>query len=158
MEFHLIDFVYHILNILVLFLLLRLFLYKPVSKYMAAREAKFASERETINAGQQETSALKAQYETSLADARRNADQLVDEKLKAVEQEVEEIRNKARQDAQRILADAHTQTVAERDEMLNELRDQTAALAVELAAHILEREVSAADNQRIIDDFFRKVG
>ena len=158
MEFHLIDFVYHILNILVLFLLLRLFLYKPVSKFMAAREAKFASERETINTSQQETSALKAQYETSLADARRNADQLVDEKLKAVEQEVEEIRNKAKQEAQRILADAHTQTVAERDEMLNELRDQTAALAVELAAHILEREVSEKDNQRIIDDFFRKVG
>jgi F-type H+-transporting ATPase subunit b len=125
---------------------------------MARARRKFASVRETINAGQQETSALKAQYETSLADARRNADQLVDEKLKAVEQEVEEIRSKAKQDAQRILADAHTQTVAERDEMLNELRDQTAALAVELAAHILEREVSAADNQRIIDDFFRKVG
>lgn len=158
MEFHLIDFVYHILNILVLFLLLRLFLYKPVSKYMAAREAKFVSEREAINAGQKETSELKTQYESSLADARRSADQLVDEKLKAVELEVEEIRNKAKQDAQRILTDAHTQTVAERDEMLNELRDQTAALAVELAAHILEREVSTADNQHLIDDFFRKVG
>lgn len=158
MEFHWIDFVEHVLNVVILFLLLRLFLYKPVSKYMAAREAKFATERQAIDAGQKETSELKAQYETSLADARHKADQMVDEKLKAVGQQVEEIREKARQEAQRILADAHTQTVAERDEMLTELRDQTAALAVELATHILEREVNATDNQRIIDDFFRKVG
>lgn len=158
MEFHLIDFVQHVLNIIVLFLLLRLFLYKPVSKFMAAREAKFASEREAIMAGQQETSALKVQYEASLADARRTAERMADEKLQVAEREAEEIRQKAKKDAQRILADAHTQAMAERDEMLGELKDQTAALAVDLAGHILEREVSTADNQRIIDDFFRKVG
>jgi len=158
MEFRLIDFVEHVLNLIILFLLLRTFLYKPVSKFMAAREEKFAHERETITAGQQEAASLKARYESSLADAKRTADEIADEKLRAAEREAEELRQKAKQDAQKTLSDAHTQAVSERDEMLGELKDQTAALAVDLAGHILEREVSAEDNQKLIDDFFRKVG
>ena len=46
MDFQLIDFIEHLLNILVLFLVLRYFLYKPVRKYMTDREASFENERQ----------------------------------------------------------------------------------------------------------------
>jgi F-type H+-transporting ATPase subunit b len=61
MEFHLIDFIEHALNVLILFLLLRTFLYKPVRKFMQEREAKFAREREQIDASRTEADTLKAQ-------------------------------------------------------------------------------------------------
>lgn len=158
MELHWINFVQHILNLIILFLILRTFLYRPVSKFMAEREAKFAKEREAITTGRQEAAALKTQLEESLAGAKRVAEELADERVKAAEREAEEIRQKARQDAQRLLGEANAQALAERDEMMAELRDQTAVLAVDLAGHILEREVTAADNQSIIDGFFKKVG
>ena len=66
MEFHLIDFIEHILNVVVLFLLLRTFLYKPVRKFMQDREAKFAREREQIDASRTAADSLKAQYELSM--------------------------------------------------------------------------------------------
>ncbi|HWQ58441.1 MAG TPA: F0F1 ATP synthase subunit B [Clostridia bacterium] len=158
MEFHLIDFIIHILNIVLLFLMLRAFLYKPVSEFMAKREEKFARERAELDSGRTEADALKAQYESSLSDAKREAESLAEERLRAAERDAEEIRQKARQDAQRALADAKAQAEAERGEMLGELKNQTASLAVELAGRILAREISAADNQKMIDGFFEKVG
>jgi F-type H+-transporting ATPase subunit b len=158
MEFHLIDFIEHVLNLLILFLLLRTFLYKPVSKFMKEREAKFAREREQIDASRDEANVLKAKYETSMKNARLDAEHLAEERRNAAEREAEDLRKKAKQDAQGILTDAMQQAVAEREGMLNDLKAQTAELAVNIAGKILEREVKQEDHQRIIDSFFDKIG
>lgn len=158
MEFHIIDFIEHALNLLIIFVLLRTFLYKPVSKFMAEREAKFAREREQIDASRDEANALKAQYETSMKNARLDAEHIAEERRKAAEREADDLRKKAKQDAQEILADALQQAAAEREGMMRELKEQTAELAVDIAGKILEREVSKADHQRIIERFFDKVG
>ncbi|MDP3448897.1 MAG: F0F1 ATP synthase subunit B [Eubacteriales bacterium] len=157
MEFHIIDFIEHALNLLILFVLLRTFLYKPVSKFMAEREANFAREREQIDASRDAANALKSQYETSMKNARLDAEHIAEERRKAAEREAGDLRKKAKQDAQGILSDAMQQAVAEREGMMNELKSQTAELAVDIAGKILEREVSKEDHQRIIDSFFDKV-
>ena len=157
MEFHLIDFIEHVLNILVFFLLLRTFLYKPVKKFMDAREAKFASERAEIDADRKDADALKTRYEASMADAKIAAERIAEEKRKVVERESEDVRDKAKREAQRILTDAKAQAAAEHEEMLGELKAQTAELAVGLAGKILEREVNPKDHQHMIDSFFKRV-
>ena len=87
MEFHLIDFIEHVLNILIFFLLLRTFLYKPVKKFMDAREAKFSSERAEIDAERKDADALKTRYEASMADAKIAAERIAEDKRKAENQE-----------------------------------------------------------------------
>ena len=158
MEFHLIDFIEHALNLLILFLLLRYFLYKPVSKFMQEREANFAREREQLDSARNEANVLKAKYETSMKNARLDAEHAADERRKAAEREAEELRKKAKQDAQGILSDAMHQAMNEREGMMSELKSQTAELAVDIAGKILEREVTQEDHQRIVDSFFDKVG
>ena len=158
MEFHLIDFIEHILNVVVLFLLLRTFLYKPVRKFMQAREAKFAREREQIDTSRTEADSLKAQYELSMKNAKLEAEKLAEAKLRSEEHEADDVRKKAKQDAQVLLTDAMAQAVNERDGLLTELKSQTAELAVDIAEKILEREVKPADHQRVIDSFFDKIG
>ena len=158
MEFHLIDFIEHILNVVVLFLLLRTVLYKPVRKFMQDREAKFAREREQIDASRTAADSLKAQYELSMKNAKLEAEKLAEAKLNSAEHEAEDLRKKAKQDAQVLLTDAMAQAVTERDGLLSELKSQTAELAVDIAEKILEREVKPEDHQRVIDSFFDKVG
>jgi len=158
MEFHLIDFIEHALNLLVFYLLLHHFLYKPVSKFMAEREAKFAREREQLDASRDAANVLKSQYETSMKNARLDAEHIADERRKAADREAEDLRKKAKQDAQDILTEAKNQAVTEREGMMSELKAQTAELAVDIAGKILEREIKQTDHQRIIDSFFDKVG
>ncbi len=158
LEINPLDFALHLLNIVVLFIVLRSLLIKPVRKFMADREAKFAREREAIDNARAEVDALKTQYEGSLSEAKKTADELVQERLKRAECEAQEITENARQEAHQSLSKAHAQAVAERDELMQQLQEQTAVLAVDLAGHILEREVSATDNERLINEFFKKVG
>jgi F-type H+-transporting ATPase subunit b len=158
MEFHLIDFIEHILNVVVLFLMLRMFLYKPVRKFMQDREAKFAREREQIDESRTAADSLKAQYELSVKNAKLEAEKLAEAKLRSAEHEADDLRKKAKQDAQALLTDAMAQAVTERDGLLTELKAQTAELAVDIAEKILEREVKPEDHQRVIDSFFDKVG
>lgn len=158
MEFHLIDFIEHTLNLLILFVLLRNFLYKPVSKFMADREAKFASERAEIDANRNEADTLKSKYETSMKNARLDAEHIAEERRKAAEREAEDLRNKAKKDAQEILTDSMNQAISERDDMLDDLKAQTAKLAVDIAGKILEREIKEDDHKTVIDSFFDKIG
>jgi len=125
---------------------------------MAQREEKFARERAQIDTSRNEANVLKAQYESSMKNARLDAEHIAEERRKAAEREAEDLRKKAKQDAQGILSDAMTQAVTEREGMLNDLKSQTAELAVDIAGKILEREVNKEDHQRIIDSFFDKVG
>ena len=122
MDFHLIDFVEHVLNVVVLFLLLRTFLYKPVKKFMTEREAKFAGERAEIDADRKQAETLKAQYEASIESAKVAAEKIAEDKRNAVEREADDMRDKARREAQRILADAKAQAATEHEEMLSELK------------------------------------
>lgn len=158
MDFHLIDFVEHVLNVVVLFLLLRTFLYKPVKKFMTEREAKFAGERAEIDADRKQANALKAQYEAAMESAKVAAEKIAEEKRRAVEREADDRLDKARREAQSILAQAKAQAAEEHEEMLSELKTQTAELAVDLAGRILEREVSPRDHQHMIESFFKRVG
>jgi F-type H+-transporting ATPase subunit b len=93
-----------------------------------------------------------------MKNARLDAEHLAEERRNAAEREAEDLRKKAKQDAQGILTDAMQQAVAEREGMLNDLKAQTAELAVNIAGKILEREVKQEDHQRIIDSFFDKIG
>lgn len=157
MEFRLIDFIEHILNVVVLFLLLRAFLYKPVRKFMTEREAKFAHEREQIDQSRNEAESLKAQYQLAMTNAKIDAEKIADDRRRVAEREADELRKKAKQDAQDILTDAMHQSIVEHDGMVSELKSQTAELAVDIAEKILEREINQEDHQRIIDRFFDKV-
>lgn len=157
MEFHVTDFFIHIVNIVLLFLLLRAFIYKPVSEFMAKREAKFDNQRRAIEREQLEVDGLKMQYQASLEDAMAVSRTLTEEKLEATERAADEIRAKARADAARIIEAARVKAETEHKDMLDDIKNETAALAVELAEILLAREVSEADNQALIDSFFEQV-
>ena len=63
----------HMLNIVVLFVVLRALVYKPVRKFLKARTDRMQAEREQVEAARGETEKLREQYEAELACARDDA-------------------------------------------------------------------------------------
>ena len=63
----------HILNIIVLYIVIRLLVYKPVRKFMRARADSIAADAAAAQASAQEAESLKAQYEEQLAGAKEQA-------------------------------------------------------------------------------------
>ena len=64
---------------------------------------------------------------------------------------------KAREAADRIQADAIEASAQELMRAQRELRSEAAALAVELAAQILNEQVGDADRERLLDEFISRV-
>ncbi|MGI5900016.1 MAG: ATP synthase F0 subunit B [Christensenellales bacterium] len=155
MEFNLVDILQHVLNIVVLYIILRALVYKPVREYMKKRQENLDKQRLEISEGQSEVMDLKAKYEQSLSGAKAEAEGKVREGVLRADIAAKEIIEKSEKDARAILAEAKEQAALEQARLEGTLKSEVADLALELASKILEREVSAADNRAVIEQFFK---
>ena len=148
----------HILNFILLCVLLRLILYKPVMKFLEERRDKIAQEQQKTQEELQEAEELLRKYTVALQEADAEASKRVKDSVAQARQEAESILEHARQEAQDMLTKARADIERERKQAIADMRNDLATMAVEMASQVLQREVSLKDNQDIIDNFFDKVG
>ncbi len=141
---------------LVVFLLAFGFLYVKVwpkiIKGLEDRETKIRQEIESAEQAREQAKSALAEYEQELANARQEANQMIARAkadATAAGQELRE-RNEAeladmRQRATRELQNAKRTAITE-------LHAEAANLAAEIASRILKREISAKDQQRLVDE------
>lgn len=150
-----IDLLLNILNIVILFLITRFLVYKPVRKFMQERKDRI--EKEKANAEQQlkEANDLKEEYSSLIADAENKARQTVLEGENEARKRSSEIIEKANSDAEQIKEDARIQAKEEKENSINSMKGEIASLAVSLSEKILSREISEKDNEKIVEDFLQ---
>ena len=137
MEFYPIDFVLHIINIVVLFLLVRSLAFKPVRKFMLAREEKVKNQLAEAEQARADAEALKAEYDARLAAADADCAALRGEKLAAADAERQKLLDDAQARAEAILGDAKAKAEAQAQQTMAEARTELAAAAVALAGKVL---------------------
>jgi F-type H+-transporting ATPase subunit b len=123
-------------------------------KFVAPRfEQVFRARREAIEGGIERAEAMQAeakaaleQYRAQLAEARGEAAQIRDAARAEGQQILEELRAQAQEESARIVARGEEQLAAARQQVVNELRGQVGALAVELAGRVVGE--SLADEAR----------
>src|ERR671929_858875 len=128
--------------------------YFVFAKFVAPRfEQVFRARREAIEGGIERAEAMQAeakaaleQYRAQLAEARTEAAQIRDAARAEGQQIIEELRVQAQEESARIVARGEEQLAANRAQVINELRGQLGALAVELAGKVVGE--SLADEAR----------
>ena len=107
-------------------------------------EQVFRARREAIEGGieraeamQAEAQAALAQYRAQLAEARGEAAQIRDQARAEGQQILEELRTQAQEESARILARGEEQLAASRQQVVNQLRGEIGALAVDLAGRVV---------------------
>jgi len=155
LDFHPADVIISLINIAVLFILLRHVLWKHVIRFLSEREKRVSDELENVKRQQLEAEALRAEYDEKIVELKeRGADLLRESQAKANE-ESETILKETRDRAQLMVSDAEERIAREQAQALEELNLEVARLATDMAARILEREVSPEDSLNVVDDFFR---
>jgi F-type H+-transporting ATPase subunit b len=137
-----------IINILILFLVLRAILFKPVTKFMNARTQKIKDDIDKAEKDKRDAKQLLEQYEKRLADAEAEADAIIRTAREHAEAEAERIRTSARADADHMTSGARTRLEAERLAALAVFKTEAAALVVNAAGRLLKRELSGPDQLR----------
>ncbi|MEA4891375.1 MAG: F0F1 ATP synthase subunit B [Peptococcaceae bacterium] len=144
---------WNIINIFVLFLLLKKFLFKPVTRVLDNRAAAIRRAAEEAAADRQKAGETLAGYEEKLAAAREEADQILGRARQRGQQEYRGMLEKAREDADRLIRAGQTQINAQRQAMLFEVRQEVAELALAAAAKAAGRSMDTADDRALVESF-----
>lgn len=148
----------HVVNAAILFLVVSKFIYKPVRKFMKAREDKIEAQLHEAALAREEVGEALAKRDDLL----RNADQDVDRRLaagqKKVRQQEEKMLADARAQRDQILADARREADAILKNARESMETEATALAMDICKAVLGREVRREDHAQLIDDLLKKVG
>ena len=137
MELYPIDIAIHLVNILVLYILLRVLIWKPVHKFMLGREERVAAQMEQAKALQAEAEKIKADYDARLVDVQATCDKMLSDGRLAAQTTGQKYIDKARVQADNILSEARAQAAEEKRRAMDEVKEELADLAVDMASRVL---------------------
>ncbi len=148
----------HILNVVVLFFVLKFLLYKPVLKFIKKREKSFSEKTETLDTREKELVQQKQQYDQMMSDAQEQAASILTHSNEMARDHAKELIEEAKEQSREIVLRARKEIAIEKEQTQLEMKSEIVDMAVQIAEKVLKREVSKEDNQKIIDDFFERVG
>jgi len=158
MELDFIEIGIHIVNVIILFFLLRWLLFKPVSKFLKKREDGFETRVKTVEDREKEIAAIKAEYDRLMEEAQDQAASIINKSNEMAKAHSRELIDNTKERAKDLLDRSRREIEQEKRLAKQELKTEIAEMAVSIAEKVLQREVSLEDNKKIIDDFFDKVG
>ncbi len=145
-------------NLLIMFFILKRFLFKPVKKVVSERQQQvdklYGDAEESRNAAAE----MKQEYEARLAAAREEADGLVRNAVQTAQRKGDAIVTEASNQAGRIKQKAEEEIAQERKQMLLDVRGEISDMAVSIASKVVGREVNKQDHDNFVDEFIRNVG
>lgn len=147
-----------LLNLLILFLIVKKFLYNPVKKMLENRQATIDGDYKKAEEAKIEALTDKKAYEEKLSDAKREADSVIKSAVDIAHSREEEILNEAKEKAEGIIKQAEVQIALERRKAEEELRREIVSVSTALTEKMLEREISADDHKNMIDSFIEGIG
>ncbi len=142
-----------VFNTVLLFVLLRIFLFKPLNKIKADRTRTIQDNLDSAEKAKTEAEELRQQYENSISDAKEKADQILIKAREDAEAERSAIIKKSQDEAEKIIADADKSIENERKRVLRQAQSEIADLAIEAASKIIGENVDDEKNRRLVDKF-----
>jgi len=139
-----------ILNFLLLTALLTFFLYKPVRKFMTDRQERIKRSLEEAAQSRAESAKMKQEYEARLAQASREAQDIIEKAVVQGERAQAEILDAARREAKAILEQARAEAARERQVAFEALRDEIVDLVISAVSVVTGKKVDSADDETIV--------
>lgn len=152
------DILISLANLLIMFLILKRFLFKPVKRVMDARQAQVDKIYSDADQDRNEAAKMRQDYEQKLAAAREEADGLVRNAVQTAQRRSDEMMAEASGQASRMKQKAEEEIAREKQQMLQDVRGEISDLAVSIASKVVEREIDPADHRQFVDEFIRNVG
>ena len=145
-------------NLLIMFLILKRFLFKPVQKMMAARQQQVDQIYQDAKENRDSAINMKQEYEARLAAAREEADGLVRNAVQTAQRKGDAIVAEANSQASHLKQKAEQEIAQEKKQMLQDVRGEISDIAVSIASKVVEREVKKQDYDGFVDEFIKNVG
>lgn len=146
------------LNLIILYVVLRKVLFKPVTQFMENRTNSIRDSIDNAEKMKSEAEDLKHSYQEQLRNAKAEGEKLIDEARAKADKEHDRLVAEARSEAENILERAREEIERERTQMLKEIRGQVAGLALAAASKVVEANMDTESNRTLVDRFIDEAG
>lgn len=153
-----INLVFTIINLLVLYFLMKKFLFKPVNNIIAKREEAIKKQFDDADEAKKQADEIKKQYEASLADAKEESAKIVQESKDKARVEYDRIVKSADEEVTKRLQKAEETIAEEKAKSLRAMEAEIEGLVVAAASKVVGEKVSVENSQKLYDDFLAEMG
>ena len=154
--------VWHILmaigNLLILVLILKKFLFKPVQNIIRQREEEVEKVYSDADKALSDANAEKELYKKKLDDAKAEADSLIKTASDRAKAESSEIISGAKAEAERKLKIADEDIELAKKKAADEMRDSISEMVISLAEKVVEKEIDPSAHASLIDEAIDSLG
>ncbi len=145
-------------NMIITFLILKKFLFKPVKKMIDERQKEIDDMYADAESSRTEAAKLEADYAEHLSSARAERDEIMRDAVSRAQKREREIIAEAKGEAAAIMSKAEADIAQEKKKALNEVKNEISSISVTIAQEVVGREITAADHERLVSEFIGKLG
>ena len=141
-----------IINFIVLFVLLRIFLYKPVLKLLDERAKRTKEGMELAEATKKEYEQAKVEVQRQIEKGRQEAQAIIAQAIQTGERLKEESRQEATKQAQVIIDRTRAELEAERDKIVEDLRREFVDISIAAAEKVIKETLDREKHRKLIEE------
>lgn len=149
--------IWTVVDLLILFLLMKKFLFGPVTAMLDQRAAAINADLDDAKAQKQAADVLLADHERQIGEARAEAGRIVADAKRRAEAAYEQKLAQAQEEIQRMQQQAACQIEADRRAMLAQTRREIARLSLLAASKVAQQRMDADNEFALVDDFLSEM-
>jgi len=147
-----------LLNTLALFVVLKKFLFKPVTDMITDRQQEIDDMYAEAGKAKQSAAALESEYQQKLSVAAQTGERMVKEAVTRGQHREEEIIRQANLEADAIRRKAAADIEQEKKKAINDAKDEISEMAMAIAEKVVGRSLNEADHADLVDQFINELG
>ncbi len=141
-----------IINFILLFVLLRIFLYKPVLKMLDERAKRTKEGMELAEATKKEYEQARVEVQKQIEKGRQEAQAIIAQTMQVGERLKEESRQEATKQAQVIVDRTRAELEAERDKIVEDLRREFVNISISAAEKVIKETLDKEKHRKLIEE------
>ena len=152
------TFIWTMVNLVVMYVVLKKILFKPVMKVMEDRENNIKKKIDDAEQMQSDAKEYKNRYKEQLSNAKKDGEDIVKRAQDAAKRECEHMIKETKREADKIIEMAKMEIEKEREVMIKEIREQVVDLSILAASKIMEINLNSETNKKVVQNFLDKEG
>lgn len=147
-----------LLNLVILFYLIKKFLFKPVNNMLKKRQDELGEKYDIANKAKEDAEAYKSEWSEKMALAKEEAEGIIKNATDEAKWRGDKIVSEAKDKADGIIRQAENQAELELKKAEEGIKQEIVDVSAALAGKMLSREINIEDHHNLIDSFIEKIG
>lgn len=145
-----------VLNMLILYFILKKLLFKPVGKYMETRSQKISEALKMAEEARAKVENMEAEHQARLKEIKEEGIALINTYQVKAQSEYDEIIAQAKKDSEVIIQKTRNELQVEKEQLIAGLKTEISDLVLAASEKILNKNLDSKTNKELVEEFINE--